>query len=91
MSAVPIDTIILYFPNETPVTAFHCDFKRIVRYKKLGEEKKREKRQKNRKKKKEKKKRHIQDSNHRVFLRRPVESSALTGGAIGADDKRWKC
>ena len=38
------------------MTAFHCDFKRIVRYKKLGEEKKREKRQKKRKKKKEKKK-----------------------------------
>ena len=56
MSAVPIDTIILYFPNETPVTAFHCDFKRIVRYKKLGEEKKeRRDRKIERKKGKEKK------------------------------------
>ena len=91
MSAVPIDTIVLYFPNETPVTAFHCDFKRIVRYKKLGEEKKERRDRKIERKKKGKEKRHIQDSNHRVFLRRPVESSALTGGAIGADDKRWTC
>ena len=91
MSAVPIDTIILYFPNETPVTAFHCDFKRIVRYKKLGEEKKERRDRKIERKKKGKEKRHFQDSNHRVFLRRPVESSALTDGAIGADDKRWTC
>ena len=88
---MPIDTIILYFPNETPVTAFHCDFKRIVRYKKLGEEKKERRDRKIERKKRKRKKRHIQDSNHRVFLRRPVESSALTGGAIGADDKRWTC
>ena len=38
------------------MTAFHCDFKRIMRYKKLGEEKKERRDRKRERKKKEKKK-----------------------------------